>query len=51
MAFLGMRIFLIKNDIQFDPDPAEAAAIIIALAAGDVSEESLTRWITDNWPA
>jgi death-on-curing protein len=30
---------------------AEAAAIILSLAAGEVSEESLTRWIRDNWPA
>ena len=25
--------------------------MILALAAGEVSEESLTRWIRDNWPA
>jgi len=24
--------------------------MIMALAAGEVSEESLTRWIRDNWP-
>jgi death-on-curing protein len=30
---------------------AEAAAMILSLAAGEVSEESLTRWIRDNWPA
>ncbi len=29
---------------------AEAAAIILALAAGEVNEEGLTRWIRDNWP-
>jgi death-on-curing protein len=27
---------------------AEAAAIILSLAAGEVSEQSLTRWIRDN---
>jgi death-on-curing protein len=27
-----------------------AAAMIISLAAGEVSEESLARWIRDNWP-
>ena len=31
--------------------PAHATAIILSLAAGEVSEESLTRWIRDNWPA
>ena len=25
--------------------------IRLALAAGEVSEENLTRWIRDNWPA
>jgi death on curing protein len=29
---------------------ADAAAIILALAAGEVSEDSLARWIRDNWP-
>jgi hypothetical protein len=24
--------------------------MILALAAGEVSEESLVRWIKDNWP-
>jgi death-on-curing protein len=25
--------------------------MILSLAAGEVSEESLTRWIRDNWPS
>ena len=49
MAFMGMMVFLLKNGIAFEPDPAHATAIILALAAGEVSEESLTRWIRDNW--
>lgn len=51
IAFLSMRVFLIKNGVQFAPDPAHATSIILSLAAGEVSEESLTRWIRDNWPA
>ena len=27
-----------------------ASALILSLAAGEVSEESLARWIRDNWP-
>ena len=27
-----------------------ATAMILSLAAGEVSEQSLTRWIRDNWP-
>jgi len=33
------------------PEPAHATAMILSLAAGEVSEEGLTRWIRDNWPA
>jgi death on curing protein len=50
IAFQAMMVFLRGNDIAFAPDPAHATEIILALAAGEVSEESLTRWIRDNWP-
>jgi death-on-curing protein len=46
-----MRVFLLKNGVAFSPKPEHATAIILALAAGEVSEESLTRWIRDNWPS
>jgi death-on-curing protein len=49
-ALLALYTFLGVNGIDFDVPEAEAAAIILALAAGEVSEESLTRWIRDNWP-
>lgn len=42
--------FLRINKVMFRPAPAHATAIILALAAGEVSEESLARWIRDNWP-
>jgi death-on-curing protein len=50
VAFLAMMVFLRTNGVGFTPDPAHATKIIMALAAGEVSEESLTRWIRDNWP-
>jgi death-on-curing protein len=50
IAFMAMMTFLHLNGIRFAPEPAQAAVIILALAAGEVSEESLTRWIRDNWP-
>jgi death-on-curing protein len=50
IAFMSMMSFLLKNGIPFDPEPAHATAIILLLAAGEVSEESLARWIRDNWP-
>jgi death on curing protein len=50
IAFMSMMTFLRKNGVRFLPDPAHATRIIISLAAGEVSEESLARWIRDNWP-
>jgi death-on-curing protein len=49
-AFHAMMVFLRGNGISFAPDPAHATAVILALAAGEVSEQGLTRWIRDNWP-
>jgi death-on-curing protein len=51
IAFMAMMTFLHKNGVPFAPDPAQSTIIILALAAGEVSEEGLTRWIRDNWPA
>lgn len=50
IAFMAMMTFLRKNGIRFAPEQAYATTIFFALAAGEVSEESLTRWIRDNWP-
>jgi death-on-curing protein len=50
IAFMSLVVFLRKNAIRLSPDPAHATTIMISLAAGEVSEESLARWIRDNWP-
>jgi death-on-curing protein len=50
IAFMTMVTFLRKNGISFAPEQAHATKIILSLAAGEVSEESLARWIRDNWP-
>jgi death on curing protein len=50
ISFIAMVAFLRRNGVRFAPDPAQATAIILSLAAGEVSEESLARWIRDNWP-
>lgn len=50
IGFLAMMMFLRLNGVAFSPDQAEAATIILSLAAGEISEESLARWIRDNWP-
>ena len=50
IAFMTMVAFLRKNEVRFAPAQAEATNMVLALAAGEVSEESLARWIRDNWP-
>jgi death-on-curing protein len=49
-AFASLIVFLGLNGIDFDVPPAQATVMIMGLAAGEVSEESLTRWTRDNWP-
>ena len=49
-AFLIMVTFLGKNGIDFAVAEEIATAAILALAAGDIDEDGLTRWIRDNWP-
>jgi death-on-curing protein len=49
-SLLALYTFLGVNGIDFDVPEAEAATMILSLAAGEVSEEGLTRWIRDNWP-
>ncbi|MFZ5690448.1 MAG: type II toxin-antitoxin system death-on-curing family toxin [Pseudomonadota bacterium] len=50
-AFAAIIVFLGLNGIDFDVPPSAATAMILALAAGEVGEEGLTRWIRDNWPS
>jgi death-on-curing protein len=50
-SLLALYTFLGVNGIDFVVAEADAAAMILALAAGEVSEESLARWIRDNWPS
>jgi death on curing protein len=49
-AFMTMVVFLRKSDVRFAPDQAHATTMMMSLAAGEVSEQSLARWIRDNWP-
>jgi len=50
VGFVAMVGFLLLNQIDFAPDPLEATAIILGVAAGEINEAGLTRWIHDNWP-
>ena len=50
-ALLAIYTFLGLNGFDFVVPEAEAAAVILAMAGGEISEEGLTRWIRDNWPS
>lgn len=50
-AFGAMIVFLGLNDIDFLVLPKNSTEMILAVAAGEIGEESLTRWIRENWPA
>jgi death-on-curing protein len=49
-AFASIITFLGLNEIDFDVPSAEATAMMLALAAGEVDESGLARWIADNMP-
>lgn len=49
-SLLALYTFLGINGVDFIVPEANAAAIILSLAAGEVTEENLARWIRDNWP-
>ena len=49
-AFAAIMVFLGLNGIDFAPPPEEATVMILSVAAGEVDEERLARWIRDNWP-
>jgi death on curing protein len=44
-GFLAIGLFLDINGYLLEADPAEAVAVIMALAAGDLKEVQLARWI------
>ena len=48
IAFMAMASFLRKNEVRFAPDQAQATTMMLSLAAGEVSEQSLARWIAEN---
>ena len=49
-AFASIIVFPGPNGVDFDVRLEDATAMVLSLAAGEVNEESLTRWTRDNWP-
>lgn len=49
-AFASIIVFLGLNGVDFDVPPEAATAIIVGMAAGEIDEDGLARWIADNTP-
>jgi death-on-curing protein len=49
-AFASIIVFLGLNGIDIDAPPETATAIVLGMAAGEISEEGLVQWIKDNMP-
>lgn len=46
-GILAVAVFLDLNGYRFCPDEAEAANIVIALAAGEIDESVFAGWVAD----
>jgi death-on-curing protein len=50
VAFAAIIVFLGLNDIDFNVSAEEATAMLLGLAAGEIQEDGLARWIRDSLP-
>jgi death on curing protein len=50
-SFLCLVVFLGLNGVDFAVSDAEAAAAFLALAAGEIDEDGLARWVRDRTAA
>lgn len=49
-ALLAIVTFVGLNGIEFVAPETEAVVVMVAVAAGEIDEDGLTRWIRDNCP-
>ena len=49
-SFAALIVCLGLNDVEFVVPETHATAMILEVAAGNIGEEGLARWIRDNWP-
>jgi death-on-curing protein len=45
IAFVGMAVFLELNGASLEADETEVVTLMLALAAGEMSEEQLASWV------
>ena len=48
VAFASILVFLGLNGLELNAPPEDATAVILAIAAGEIEEDELARWIADN---
>ncbi|MFK7929417.1 MAG: type II toxin-antitoxin system death-on-curing family toxin [Myxococcota bacterium] len=48
ISVVSIAVFLSLNGLRFDPDELDEVRTIVALAAGELDEEALARWIGTN---
>jgi death on curing protein len=47
-ALVVMEAFLVIHGFELKADNAEAVALVLSLASGDITEEQLVLWLRDN---
>ena len=47
-AFAALLVFLGLNDRELNMTPVEVTVVMLALAAGEIGEDGLARWIGDH---
>ena len=47
-AFASLIVFLGLNGMELDAPPEAATAVMLALAAGEIGEDVLARWVADH---
>ena len=50
IAFVTMAVFLKLNGVELEADEAEVVAVMLGLAAGDLSEAQLAAWVRTRSP-
>jgi death-on-curing protein len=48
IAFMAMAVFLDISDVLFDASEPEVVRVMLAVAAGDLSEAELARWVREH---
>jgi death-on-curing protein len=46
IAFVAMAVFLELNGVTLEADEAKVVTVMLALAAGEMSEDQLASWVT-----